>query len=357
MSVSTSQPSRTGTGPIRVGIIGYGLSAKVFHIPFLRTLPEYRLQAICSSRTAEINEALPGIKVIEAPSDLCADDDIDLIVITSPNSSHFNLAHMALQHYKHVVVEKPFTTYSGQALELAEYADQQHCCISAFHNRRWDGDFLTACQLMESGRLGNVHVFESRFDRFRPEVRQRWREQPGEGTGYLWDLAPHLIDQALALFGMPHSLTARSLPLRPGATTCDYVHLQLHYPQREVILNASPYMAAKPALRFLIQGDAGSYIKYGLDPQEERLTAGIQPAEPGWNKEDEHHWGVLFDSNGKAEHVSTQPGDYGIYYSKLAKHIRGHGPNPVTATDAAQVIRLIELAELSQTQQSTLELA
>lgn len=202
--------------------------------------------------------------------DLLDDPDIDLVVIATPNDTHFPLAKAALEAGKHVVVDKSFTVTLSQARELESLA--KHCgrILSVFHNRRWDSDFLTVSALINEGQLGEVCYFESHFDRFRPQVRQRWREQAGPGSGIWYDLAPHLLDQVVVLFGLPVSITVDLAQLRPGAQSTDYFHAVLAYPQRRVVLHGTLLAAAESA-RFIVHGSRASYIKYGLDPQEERL--------------------------------------------------------------------------------------
>lgn len=215
---------------IRAGLIGYGYASKTFHAPLIGGTPGMALTRVSSSEAGKVHADWPGVRVVSAAKDLLNDPDIDLVVIATPNDTHFPLAKAALEAGKHVVVDKPFTVTLSQARELESLA--KHCgrVLSVFHNRRWDSDFLTVRALINEGQLGEVCYFESHFDRFRPQVRQRWREQGGPGSGIWYDLGPHLLDQAVVLFGLPVSITVDLAQLRPGAQSTDYFHAVLAYP-------------------------------------------------------------------------------------------------------------------------------
>lgn len=330
---------------ITTALIGFGFSARTFHLPFLQSLPVFRVTDV-STRQQDHLSLLGEAVVHHTNADQLLDQsDAELVIITSPNDSHFPLARQALEQGRHVVIDKPFVCSVAEGEELIELARRQQRLLSVFHNRRWDGDFLTLKALIASGRLGEIHQFESHFDRFRPEVRQRWREKSGRGTGIWFDLGPHLVDQALQLFGHPEFLTARLAALRPGAEVTDYFHVQLHYPGTEVILHSSPFCAA-PNLRFQLHGSGGSYVKYGLDPQEGELIAGVTPTGAEWGKEAEAMWGQLHHAE-ECENLPTQPGAYSQYYRELADALRGKGENPVSAEQALRVMEVIELAEQS----------
>nr|VUD30707.1 oxidoreductase ydgJ [Raoultella sp. NCTC 9187] len=221
-----------------------------------------------------------GARLWPNPASCSNDPNIDLIVIPTPNDTHFPLAKAALEAGKHVVVDKPFTVTLSQARELDAVARSRGQLLSVFHNRRWDSDFLTVKSLINEGLLGEVCYFESHFDRYRPQIRDRWRERGGPGSGIWFDLGPHLLDQAICLFGLPVSMTVDLALLRPGAQSTDYFHAVLVYPQRRVILHATLLAAAETA-RFIVHGSRGSYIKYGLDPQEERLKNRRAPSAGG----------------------------------------------------------------------------
>ncbi|WNG45012.1 oxidoreductase [Archangium minus] len=326
------------TSPIRIGLMGYGLSGSRFHAPLLAAEPAFTLSAVATRRAEEVVRDWPGVRVL-SPEELLADPTLELLIITSPNDTHASLAERALLAGKHVVVEKPFTVDSAEALRLDALARERGRCLTVFHNRRWDGDFLTVRQLLEQGRLGRLFSFESHFDRFRPQVKARWKEEDVPGGGTLWDLGSHLVDQALQLFGLPESITADLGRQRQGARATDWFHLLLRYGELRVILHSGS-VVHEPWPRFVLQGEADAWCKYGLDPQEEQLGAGLRPGQASWGVEPAERYGRL--SRGGS--VPTLPGCYEHFYRQLAAAIAGEGPVPVTAQSAAQVIRVLEAA-------------
>jgi predicted dehydrogenase len=341
---------------IRVGLIGYGYASKTFHAPLIVGTPGMELAAVSSSDETKVHADWPNMPVVSDPHHLFNDPDIDLIVVPTPNDTHFPLAKAALEAGKHVVVDKPFTVTLSQARELDALAKSRGLLLSVFHNRRWDSDFLTLKTLLADGTLGEVAYFESHFDRFRPQVRNRWREQAGVGSGIWYDLGPHLIDQALNLFGLPVSLTVDLAQLRPGAQATDYFHAVLAYPQRRVVLHGSLLAAAESA-RYIVHGTRGSYIKYGLDPQEDRLKAGERLPQEDWGYDMRD--GVLTLAQGEVmaeQTLLTVPGNYPAYYAAIRDALTGHGENPVPAAQAIQVMELIELGMESAKKRATLNL-
>lgn len=339
---------------IETGIIGYGFSAQTFHIPLIQACQGLNLKAISTSNTASLGQTHPEIKAHRTPLDLILNPEIDLAVITSPNASHFQLACQCLEQGKHVILEKPMTCSSKEGTTLLMLAEEKGLFLSVFHNRRWDGDFLTARKILQSGILGDIRYFESHFDRFRPTVRDRWRERQGPGAGMLFDLGSHLIDQALHLFGMPPSLTARVLSTRDQLQAPDYFHLTLHYESCEVVLHSSSFSAG-PNCRFHLQGSRGSYIKYGLDPQEAQLKSGMLPGNPLFGKEHREQFGTLYTEKGN-ERIATEPGSYQSYYQQIADSFATGTTLPVSGADGLQVIRLIELAEKSSLEGRTIQM-
>lgn len=342
---------------IRVGLIGYGYASKTFHAPLIAGTAGMTLAAVSSSDAAKVQADWPGVPVVSEPKHLFNDPNIDLIVIPTPNDTHFPLAKAALESGKHVVVDKPFTVTLSQARELDALARSLGRLLSVFHNRRWDSDFLTVKALLDDGVLGEVAFFESHFDRFRPQVRDRWREQAGPGSGIWYDLAPHLLDQAVNLFGLPVSMTVDLAQLRPGAQATDYFHAILSYPQRRVVLHGTLLAAAESA-RYIIHGTRGSYVKYGLDPQEERLKSGERPPQEEWGYDMRD--GVLTRMEGDEqieESWLTRPGNYPAYYAAIRDALNGVAENPVPASQAIQIMELIELGIESAKQRATLSLA
>lgn len=339
---------------IKTAVIGYGLSAKTFHLPFIQLQAELELVAISSSQS-QLRLDYPELKHYQNADELIRESDAELVVITSPNDSHYPLAKQALLSKKHVLVEKPFVLTEAEGKELFALANTQQRQLIVYHNRRFDGDFLTLKQLLQSGELGTIRYFESHFDRFRPVPRARWREQQGAGTGILYDLGPHLIDQAIALFGAPDALTSRCRALRLGSETIDYFHMMLHYSDKEVVLHSSPFCAL-PTTRFILQGDLGSYHKTGLDPQEDALRAGQKPVGANWGQEPEAMYGVLANAQGQRVYPSLA-GNYQQFYQQLVLALTVGKSSLVSADEALLSIKLIELALQSQQQGKTLLLS
>lgn len=338
---------------IRVGLVGYGYASKTFHAPLITAVPGMALVAVSSSDAQKVHADWPSVEVVNDPHTLFSRADIDLVVIPTPNDTHFPLAKQALLAGKHVVVDKPFTVTLSQAKELEMVAAHTGKLLSVFHNRRWDSDFLTLKQILHSGSLGEVVYVESHFDRYRPEVRQRWREDGSVGSGIWYDLGPHLLDQALQLFGLPVALNVDLAQLRPGGKATDYFHATLIYPQRRVVLHSSMLVAAESA-RYMVHGTKGSYIKYGLDPQEDRLKAGERLPQADWGQDKRDGILTLHQNGVQAEQtVATLPGNYPAYYAAIRAALLGQGENPVPAQQAIHVMELIELGLLSHQERRT----
>ncbi|MCW9591720.1 oxidoreductase [Klebsiella oxytoca] len=339
---------------IRVGLIGYGYASKTFHAPLISGTPGMTLAAVASSDENKVHADWPAMPVVSGPERILNDPNIDLVVIPTPNDTHFPLAKAALEAGKHVVVDKPFTVTLSQARELEALAKSGGRLLSVFHNRRWDSDFLTVKALINEGLLGEVGYFESHFDRYRPQVRNRWREQGGPGSGIWYDLAPHLLDQVVNLFGLPVSMQVDLAQLRPGSQSTDYFNAVLAWPQRRVVLHGTLVAAAETA-RFIIHGSRGSYVKYGLDPQEERLKSGERLPQEDWGYDMRD--GVLTRAEGEditEESWLTLPGNYPAYYAAIRDALNGSGTNPVPASQAIQIMELIELGLESARHRTTL---
>ncbi|MDP9109846.1 MAG: Gfo/Idh/MocA family oxidoreductase, partial [Pseudomonadota bacterium] len=299
-------------------------------------------------------------RVVRELDALLDDPTIDLVVITTPNGSHFDYARRSLLADKHVVLEKPFTLTAAEAHELDLLAQQRKRVLSAHQNRRWDGDFLTVQRLLASGMLGRLVQYESHFDRYRPQPKpQAWRESVAEGGGVLFDLGTHLIDQTHTLFGAPRSVQAAVRSQRSGVQVDDSFSLTLHYDGLDVGLHAGMLIrTATP--RFALYGTDGAYVKYGLDPQEDALKAGAQPSGESWGKEAEAHWGRLTTTrHGLTLHAAleTLPGNYLAYYQNIADAICGKAELIVTAAQATLTMRIIEAARLSADEERTVTLA
>ena len=327
--------------PIGVGLIGYGFAGKTFHAPLIRAVPGLDLVAVASSDAAKVHKDIPGIAVTADPLAMIHDPRVALVVIATPNDSHAPLARAALAAGKAVVIDKPFALDLTEARDLIARAAEKNLLLSVFHNRRWDSDYLGAKLGVESGMVGTVAQFEAHIDRFRPLVRDRWRERAGPGAGVWYDLAPHLVDQTLQLFGLPERIVASLSLMRPGAQATDWAHVVLEYPTRRVVLQAS-MLVAGGSPRFAVHGDKGSLIKQGIDQQEAQSLAGMIPGAAGWGEDLDDM--QFFDANGDVRAVPTPPGDHRIYYAGIRDALRGLAPNPVPPLEALAVLAVLEAA-------------
>lgn len=347
---------------IRTGIIGYGLSGRVFHAPFIDVVDGFELTKISTSDPEKIkliHQRYPNTLVVPGADEIINDPKIDLVIVTSPNTVHFSQAKQALLAGKHVVVEKPFTNTSSEADELIELGKKQGKIVTAYHNRRFVSDTKTVKKILASGLLGEIVDYETHFDRYRPEPRATgyWREKPLPGSGIFYDLGSHLIDQALHLFGLPTAVTAQIKSQRPWAKADDCFDVRLHYPTLTVTLKSS-MLAKIPGPTFQIHGTKGSYVKYGLDVQEENLNKGMIPNTPDWGKEPESIWGKLItEYNGVKINsvVESENGDYRDYFINLRDTILGKAELAVKPEEARNVIRVIELAFQSSKEGRTVE--
>jgi predicted dehydrogenase len=327
--------------PVRVGLIGYGFSGKTFHVPLIQAVSGLALSAVASSDPNKVRADMPGMAVYADPLSLVTAEDIDLVVIATPNASHAPLARAALAAGKHVVVDKPFTLDLAEARDLIALSESQALMLSVFHNRRWDSDYLTIRQAIADGLVGAVSHFESHFDRFRPQVRDRWREGRGPGSGVWFDLGPHLIDQTLQLFGLPDRVQANLARQRAGALADDWAHVVLDYGERRVVLHAG-MLAAGGTSRFIVHGAAGSLVKRLADRQEEQLLSGMRPGEPGWGKDSDAL--LVYDRSGEQRTIPATTGDQRLYYAGIVDALNGSGSDMVTPIQALAVMATIEAA-------------
>ncbi len=345
---------------INVGLIGFGFGGRVFHAPMISAVEGLRLAAIVqrSNRPTSANSAqmwgtelpeilYPGTRIARSVEEILAIPEIDLITVTTPNKTHFEIAKKCLEAGKHVVIDKPFAATLAEAQELRELARARRKVLSVYQNRRWDSDFLTVHKLVRDGVLGRIAMFEAHYDRFRPELRAgSWKERDEPGTGILFDLGAHLIDQALVLFGKPDEIFADVRRERDGSAVDDAFDVIFFYPNMRAMLR-STMMATTPGPRFVLCGDRGKFVKYGLDPQEESLIAGNKPGGDDWGREDESIAGTLALANGETEKVPSVPGDYRKYYENVRDAILGKAPLAVTPEQAIDVMMALELARQS----------
>jgi predicted dehydrogenase len=321
----------------------------VFHAPLIHANPELCLTHIVQRHGDESAKKYPEAKLLRPADELFAEKNIDLVVVATPNTSHFELAAKALRAGKHVVVDKPFTITLADADELIELSHKMGRVLSVFQNRRWDGDFLTVRQVLDQKRLGRLAEYESRFDRFRPALKPgAWREEAIPGSGVLFDLGAHLIDQAIVLFGRPQAIFADLRSQRDRSVAVDSFEVRLAYPELKVTLQAGS-LVCEPSARFTLYGTEGSYLKFGLDPQEEALKQGASPTQTNWGAEPREAWGTITNCNGNLvrEKHPTLAGCYPEYYKNIYRAITGKEELAVKPEEAREVIRLIELAEQS----------
>lgn len=331
------------TTPLQVGLIGYGLAGSVFHAPLIQHTPGLALHSIASSQRDRLLRSFTDVRICATPAQLLADPALDAVVIATPNAEHAPLAIAALQAGKHVLVDKPFALDAAQAQAVVQAARDAERVVTVFQNRRFDADFLTLQQLLAQGALGQVAECHSHFDRYRPQVRERWRESDAPGAGLWMDLGPHLLDQMLQLFGWPQAISADLLAQRDGARSDDYFHAVLHYPQHRAIVHAgSLVVAAHP--RFAVHGSQGSYLKQGRDVQEDQLRDGIAPGAPGWGLDPVHGHHVTVDAAGHEHSASVDNalGDYRRLYAAFRDAMLGTGAPTVSAAEALQLMRLLD---------------
>ncbi|WP_232823499.1 oxidoreductase [Dyella sp. C9] len=334
-------PSKPSTAPMRVALIGYGYAGKTFHAPLIRSVAGLELALVASRDAAKVHADLPDVEVVADVQSALHDPRISLVVIASPNDTHAPLARAALETGKHVVVDKPFALDATEARALAVLAQRQGRVLSVFQNRRWDSDFLGVKQVLEQGLLGEVMHFESHIDRFRPQVRARWREQRGAGSGLWYDLGPHLVDQALLLFGLPQRVLASMAVQRVHGEVTDWAHVVLEYGARRVILHAS-MLVAGGSPRFVLHGTGGSLVKALPDRQEAQLLAGLHPGADGWGVDADAM--QLHDGSDHPVMIATPRGDQRRYYEALYEALTGQGVNPVTPWQAVSVMAVLDAA-------------
>jgi predicted dehydrogenase len=339
---------------VRVGLIGYGYAGKTFHAPLIRSVPGLELTIVGSSKRDTVLADIPGVAVSSNMEEVATHPEVDLLVIASPNESHYPLAAAALLAGKHVVVDKPFTVKLADARSLVQLAEEQGKLLSVFHNRRWDSEVLATKAVVQSGVLGEISHFETHIDRFRPQVRQRWREQAGPGAGLWFDLGPHLIDQAVQLFGLPQTINASFAVLRKGGETDDWAHVQLNYKNLRVILHTS-LLVSGGVPRSVLHGTLGSWAKFGPDVQERQLVAGMLPGSTGFG--DDPDPGILYEgTTGKQTKIPAPAANQADYYFGIREALWGRQPNPVPPEQACAVMSILETSFNSGTREQVLPL-
>jgi len=343
---------------IDVGLVGFGFAGRVFHAPIISAVSGLRLRAIVQRSAGDASTLYPQTTIVKSIEELLAIDEIRLVVIATPNTSHYGLTKQCLLAGKDVVVDKPFTTTYKEALDLVELAKEGHRLLTVYQNLRSNGDFRTIRELVESERFGRIALYEAHFDRYRLQTRPgAWRERVEPGSGVFFDLGVHLIDQAMLLFGRPMAITADIRIERQEALVDDAFDVLLHYPRMRAMLRAS-VIAIAPDLRFLVRGEKAAFVKYGIDPQEEALKLGETPRDDTWGREAREKWGTLYRSDNEAltaETIPTLPGDYRLFYANVRDAILGEASIDVTHEQMLDLIHALELAVESSREQCTLK--
>ena len=343
---------------IEVGLIGFGLAGRAFHAPVIRAVPGLHLAAILQRSGTEAAEKYPDLRIVRNTDELLAISEIRLVVIATPNETHYPFARQCLEAGRDVVVDKPFTTTLEEAHSLVQLAKNSKRLLTVYQNRRYDGDFQAIRKLVAAGTLGRIVQFETTYDRFRPQLKPgAWRETSRPGSGILFDIAPHLIDHALVLFGLPEAVTADVRTERENAAADDAFDITLHYSNGMRAVLRSSILAAAPRPRFVLLGTQGSFVKQAFDPQEMNLRRGYIPEDKPWGYEPEENWGVLTIPTGDSldqRRIPSATCDYRDYYANVRDAILGRAAPAVTSEYALDVMRILELARESSQKRCTI---
>lgn len=335
--------------PIITALLSYGMSGEVFHAPLIIANPKFQLKLVAERSTQKVSQRFASVKSVKDYKEIINDPGIELVVVNTPNETHYRYTKEALEAGKHVIVEKPFTVTSEEADLLIALAKSKNKILTVFQSRRWDGDFLTLKQVMNDQLLGKVVEFEAHYDRFRNYIEPgTWKEEAKPGTGILYNLGSHMLDQTLVLLGMPEEVDARLGAHRPNGKVADYYDVRLTYKDMLVIVKSS-YLVKEQGPRYVLHGTEGSFVKYGIDPQEQALKEGKLPG-INWGLEEKRWWGKLnttIDGKQVEQQVETLPGNYPAFYENVYEAIREGKPLAVKPEESRDVIRLIEMCEES----------
>lgn len=348
---------------IKTGIASYGMSGQVFHAPFIYINPRFELSKIVERSKNLAQKRYPEVEVVRSVEELLCDTEIELVIINTPDDTHYEYTRLALEAGKHVIVEKPFTTTIEKGKELVALAKEKDLMLSVYQNRRWDADFLTVRDIIEKGILGRLVEFESTFSRYRNFIKPNtWKETGEAGGGLTYNLGSHLIDQAIELFGMPEAIYANIATQRTGGMVDDYflinfIRPKLH-PELRITLKAG-YLMRIPEARFVLHGTLGSFTKEGTDPQEAALINGEMPGSSDWVVESQDNWGLLHTDIQGAEFYDKYPsksGNYGLFYENIYEYLRLGKPLLANAENNLRVINVIEAAYESTLKQKIIKL-
>ena len=344
---------------IQVALASFGMSGKVFHGPLLKANKGFIVKKIYERSKNESASMFPDSEIVRNYSKIINDPEIDLVIVNVPDKLHYSFAKAALKAGKHVVLEKPFVLDIMEGEELIALAGKSDRVLTVFQNRRWDSDFLTVEKVMKEGWLGEIREFEAHFDRFKDAVQKgTWKEDPDEGASVLFNLGSHLVDQVLMLFSMPHSVFADLAKVREESRILDYFHIHLYYQGFKVILKSS-YQVKEPGPKFMIHGTKGSFLKYGMDPQEEELKNGVLPVGPDWGNEPEDAYGILTTANEEGDYkrkLQSLPGNYPFFYQNLYETLTGGVNLAVWPQEALNVIKILKAVEKSNRKRCVVKL-
>ena len=344
---------------VSTGICSYGMSGKLFHAPFIEAHPGYELTAIVERHNSDSKERYPHAKLYRSVEELCADKDLQLIVVNTPTHLHFEHAKMVLQAGKNMVIEKPFAIHVKEAEELTALASTNNLFLSVYQNRRYDGDYRAVKDVLQKGLLGEIREVEIRYDRYRPSyVGKQHKEGNMPGAGNLFDLSPHLVDQAIQLFGFPNAIFADLIKMRDDVAVPDYFELLFYYDRLRVRLKAS-VIARESTYAYVLHGMKGTFLQHRSDMQEQQLLAGVKPSLDSWCPAPASPDGLLHtEINGEVirKETTSAPGNYMGYYDDVYKALTGQGPNPVPAADGIMNTRIIEAAQESMKERRIINL-
>lgn len=342
--------------PIVAALTSFGMSGEVFHAPVISAHPGFNLKYILERNKDKSKERYPNSTIVRSFEEILHNPSIELVIVNTPNYLHHSMTKEALSAGKHVVVEKPFTVTVKEGIELIELAKEKNLVLAIFHNKRLEGEFKTVSKIIKDGTLGALELFETHFDRYRPEIGpKKWKEEVNPGAGLLYDLGPHMIDQALVLFGMPKAIEANLEIQREGGKVVDYFHIKMIYPSFVAIVTAGMF-AKEPVLKYYIKGEKGIFKKYGNDPQEGLLKEGHSPLEKNWGTEPEEQWGTVTLTDGSNYKVPTIPGSYLDYYSSIFEAVRKGNKLIIEAEEALNTIKIIEAALESNDKKTPVDL-
>lgn len=358
-NTNTNNNSPLGAGGINTAICSFGMSGWVFHAPFISTHPGFNFYGVWERTKNLAQEKYPSVKTFRTLEEMLADANIELVVVNTPNITHYEYTKKALLAGKHVVCEKPFTVEAREAEELIKIANDKNLKLSVFQNRRYDSDYKTIKSVLDQQLLGNIVEAEFHFDRYKQEVSPKsHKEIAMKGTGALYDLGSHLIDQALQLFGKPTAVFADIAIMRPVSQVDDYFEVLLYYPSSRVRIKGS-YQVREALPGYVLHGSKGSFIKPKTDVQEAQLQSGMLPTDEAYGVEPETEKGLLHtETNGNIikEYIPSQTGNYTGYYEGIYQAIRNNAALPVTAAQGTDVIRIIEAAFRSNDEKRVIQL-